>query len=72
MKNVSKIAKEILELENIIVKAGRGKSQKGDVSEHLTEQGFFDKTPSGLKQRDENVTGNPVDVLDEFKQQNPD
>ena len=53
----------------IIAKSNR--SQTGDVSEYLRQQGFFDEMPKGLSQRDKNVTGNPVDVKKEFYKQNP-
>lgn len=56
-----------------ILASSRGKSQKGDVSKHLEKQKFFDSgLPKGLKTRDENVTGNPVDTLDIFLRQNLD
>ena len=51
--------------------AKSNKSQTGDVSKHLKDQGFFDELPKGLSQRDENVTGNPIDVKKEFFKKNP-
>jgi len=46
----------------------------GDLSEVLLEQGFFNNAPmpKGLKERHELVTGNPIDIKKEFKEQNPD
>ena len=56
-----------------IVAASRSHSQKGDLSQALADQGFFDNgaKPIGLKMRDKNLTGNPVDVQDTFNKQNP-
>jgi len=56
-----------------IVAASRGKSQKGDVSKALLEQGFFDNSvlPRGLKERHDSPTGNPIDIKDKFNEQNP-
>ena len=52
-----------------IMKEARGKSrsQKGDVSQQLADQGFFDYgMPKGLKGRYKNPSGNPVDVKEQF------
>lgn len=51
--------------------ASRAKSQKGDVSKQLLEQGFFDKgtLPKGLKRDPQLSGGNPVDVKEDFERQ---
>jgi hypothetical protein len=57
-----------------VLASSRSLSQKGDVSQHLLEQGFFDEKtmPRSLKERDKFLSGgNPVDVLKEFTKQNP-
>jgi len=56
-----------------IIAKSKGSSQKGDVSQALYAQGFFDKgvLPSALKGRDPNITGNPIDVKKKFFEQNP-
>ena len=67
MKNVQRIAIEI-------IAAARSRSQKGDVSQALADQGFFDggTKPKGLAERDPQVSGgNPIDVKKEFEKQNP-
>lgn len=55
-----------------IVAGSMSRSQKGDVSQHLLEQGFFDEKtmPESLKQRKQ-FPANPVDVKDLFFKQNP-
>jgi hypothetical protein len=48
------------------------RSQKGDVSKHLLEQGFFDEgvIPEGLKKRDKFPSGgNPIDTIKNFERQ---
>lgn len=55
-----------------VVIASRSLSQKGDVSDALLSQGFFDKgtKPKGLKKRQPQLSGgNPVDVLKDFEKQ---
>lgn len=55
-----------------IVAGGRSRSQTGDVSKALREQGFFGKDKSTLEKRDPLLSGgNPVDVMKDFKRQNP-
>jgi hypothetical protein len=61
-------------ISEIITAATRGRSQKGDVSQSLAEQGFFDggAKPKGLAERDPQVSGgNPIDVKKKFFEQNP-
>ena len=57
-----------------VVAKSKGKSQMGDVSKHLEDQGFFDgeKAPKGLKRDKQLSGGNPIDTLDDFLRQNPD
>lgn len=48
---------------------------KGDLSEFLMAEGFFDggPVPKGLKKRDDLLSGgNPVDLKDIFDEQNPE
>ena len=55
-----------------IVAKGKGRSQTGDVSQALREQGFFDSGKSSLEKRDPLLSGgNPVDTLKDFQKQNP-
>ncbi len=55
-----------------IIAASPSKSQKGDVSQQLADQGFFDEgLPKSLKERDELPGGNPVDIKKDFDKQNP-
>lgn len=52
--------------------ATTAKSQTGDVSQHLLEQGFFDNgnIPEGLKNRNKQLSGgNPIDVKKDFDKQ---
>ena len=66
-----------METEKIIkeiVAATHSHSQKGDVSEYLYQQGFFDggPIPSALKERSKFPSGgNPVDTKNLFLKQNP-
>jgi hypothetical protein len=55
-----------------ICAASTSKSQKGDVSQALLQQGFFDNSevPVGLKNRNQQLSGgNPVDVKQDFNRQ---
>ena len=72
-ENIKKAKKLILDSEKLIhdVVAGRGRSQKGDLSKALKDQGFFDSEPKGLKRDPQLSGGNPIDVLDDFLKQNP-
>jgi len=56
-----------------IVAKSKGRA-KGDLSEALLQQGFFGDSPlpQGLKQRHDLVTGNPIDIKKELREQNPD
>lgn len=68
--NSEKIVFEILSGTS----GGGSHSQKGDVSQHLLEQGFFDEKtmPESLKNRQKLPSGgNPVDVKKDFFKQNP-
>jgi hypothetical protein len=66
-----------MKTENIIfeiISSAKSVTQKGDVSQYLLEQGFFnDMTmPRSLKDRDKFLSGgNPVDVSKDFLKQNP-
>jgi hypothetical protein len=54
--------------------ASVSKSQKGDISQALADQGFFDggPVPESLKSRSKQLSGgNPVDVKKEFFKKNP-
>lgn len=63
-----KITKELIEqLEKQAASTSR--SQKGDVSQFLFEQGFFDESsiPDSLKKRDKFLSGgNPIDIKKEI------
>jgi hypothetical protein len=63
-----KITKELIEqLEKQAASTSR--SQKGDVSQFLFEQGFFDEgsIPDSLKKRDKFLSGgNPIDIKKEI------
>jgi hypothetical protein len=56
-----------------IVANSVGKSQKGDVSQYLIDQGFFgNDVPKSLQNRNKQWSGgNPVDVKKEFFENNP-
>ena len=64
----------MIDTEKIIKEcASMSHSQKGDVSQHLLAQGFFDdnKMPESLKNRNKFPSGgNPVDVMQDFNRQN--
>ena len=66
-----KITKELIEqLEKQAASTSR--SQKGDVSQFLLEQGFFDEgtIPESLKKRNKFPSGgNPINVIKEFNRQ---
>lgn len=60
-----------------VVAASRSRSQKGDLSQSLMQQGFFGtptgQIPKSLAERDKFLSGgNPVDVQGDFEKQNPD
>ena len=63
--------------ENIIFEitaASTSRSQKGDVSKYLLEQGFFDdpEMAKSIRNRDPQWSGgNPVAIEKEFEEQNP-
>lgn len=62
-------------LINEVVKesSATSKSQTGDTSQFLLEQGFFENNeiPFGLKNRDKLPSGkNPIDVKKDFEEQN--
>jgi len=60
------------EIIKSIVSSAHSVSQKGDISKHLYEQGFFNggPLPRSLKQRDNFLSGgNPVDTLSDFNKQ---
>lgn len=61
--NNEKIIKNVL--------ATYSRSQTGDVSKALQEQGFFDNgtIPKGLKRDPQLSGGNPVDTLKDFNRQ---
>lgn len=54
-----------------VIATARPATQKGDVSRHLLEQGFFDKgsIPRGLKRDEFWSGGNPIDTLEDFERQ---
>jgi hypothetical protein len=54
-----------------IIATSRSRTTKGDLSDSLLEQGFFDEgtIPRGLKERHDLHTGNPIDIKDELKDQ---
>jgi hypothetical protein len=55
--------------------ASRTNTSKGDISEFLLAEGFFDggPIPKGLSKRDDLFSGgNPVDLKDTFDKQNPE
>jgi uncharacterized protein YdaT len=55
-----------------LIAASVSKSQKGDVSKYLLEQGFFDQNalPIGLKRDNFWSKSNPIDTLKLFNEQN--
>jgi hypothetical protein len=59
-----------------IIAALRSKSQKGDVSQALADQGFFGdakEMPKALRLRNKQLSGgNSIDVKKDFLEQNPD
>lgn len=61
--NNEKIIKDVL--------ASYSRSQTGDVSKALQEQGFFDEgiVPKGLERDPQLSGGNPVDTLKDFNRQ---
>lgn len=56
-----------------IITSYNSKTQKGDVSLYLLEQGFFNNNeiPKGLKKRDKFLSGgNPIDVKKKLQNKN--
>ena len=64
-ESINKLADEIFK------EAVKSKSQKGDLSKALKNQGFFDYG-KGISKRDPFLSGgNPVDTQKDFFKQNP-
>ena len=66
-KNIELIISEVVKESS-----ATSRSQTGDISQFLKDQGFFGEgeVPSGLKKRDKLLTGNPIDVKKDFEDQN--